>query len=847
MAIDPTKPLLRLQASDPKNRTPGSPRNPARPQQFSVAAQNASFGPRFRRLETALNRDPTGLTLQSDPAALAPERLLVFELRGAIATFANAIRSVPGLELIDEEELEGDEDDKAPEAYLLVPDAEALRNILSLWQRWIAGRPLGTGFTPWRDVFATLRDLRIWGPRDRVQEGDQEILTDEIQDLADDDEIKVEVELVFRAGEDVARAAEAIVTASIRSTGGRVVSRCRIPDIAYHALLAVLPVAAVRSVVERSPQGISGLDPVMHIRPQSMVTDIETNEAMRLAQTAAIPASERSPILALLDGVPVSEHPLLRGWLVVNDLFGLEPDTLVANRTHGTAMASLIVHGDRNLAEPLIERRLHCIPVLGAGDEFPDDKLIVDLIYQAVFNMRDGAAATSANVLIVNLSLGNLRKPFHGKLSPWARLLDRLAHRYGILFLVSAGNYLSPFEIASMTSMGAFEAALPADRAEYTLRALAQLITSRRLLSPSETVNGITVGAANLDAVQDIHRRGARGKVDPYFPLRMANPSSALGPGFANSVKPDILMPGSREHLSMVSSGRRLSVKPSGAGRPHGIKVAAPPRGGGGTNWEHFTGGTSAAAALTSRLAHRIHDALEDGYGETFLNLPHHQRAVLIKALLVHTASWPDDSAAVIKEILGPADNRQSVRQKDNIRRFLGYGLVDADAALSCAEDRATFWAVGALGREKKCTVEVPIPACLGGKAQLHSMHATLAWFTPVLPGRQSYRSVKLSLLVPEDLSGLRVEPTKIQPDINQSSRGTVFSRRWEGRRAPTIGANDTIEISIQREPDRGAKADEAAAFGLAVSISMPGVVEVYDQARVRLGLPILTRPAVRV
>ena len=99
-------------------------------------------------------------------------------------------------------------------------------------------------------------------------------------------------------------------------------------------------------------------------------------------------------------------------------------------------------------------------------------------------------------------------------------------------------------------------------------------------------------------------------------------------------------------------------------------------------------------------------------------------------------------------------------------------------------------------------------------------------------------------MLVPDDLSGLRADPTKTQPDANQSSRGTVFSRHWEGRRAPTIGPNHTLEISIQREPDRGAKSDEAVPFGLAVSIAMPGVVQVYDQARQRVGLPV--RPAVR-
>jgi hypothetical protein len=794
-------------------------------------------------LEAALNRDPSGLTLQADPSALAPERLLVFELRGAISTFANAIRRVPGLELIDEEELEADEHDKAPEAYLLVPDAEALRNILALWRRWTSGQELGEGFTPWRDVFATLRDLRVWGPKDRVQEEDRAILADEIEDLSDDDVLALEIELVFRANDEIARAAETSVIAATNAAAGRLLSRCRIDEISYHALLVTLPVATIRRIIERSPQGMSGLDPVMHIRPQSAASDIETGEAILAAEVPPLPPIQKSPILALLDGVPVSEHPILRGRLDVDDQFQLEPRALVAERTHGTAMASLIVHGDRNLPDAPLERRIHCIPVLGSRDEFPENRLIVDLIYQAVLAMREGPDATAPNVIVINLSLGNIRKPFHGRLSPWARLLDRLAHRFGILFLVSSGNHLLPFEIPTVASMGEFEAATPSDRAQLTLNALAQLIGARRLLSPSETVNGLTVGAANIDAVQDADRRGARGRIDPFSSVQMANPSSALGPGFANSVKPDILMPGSREHLSMVSSGRTLSVRPSGAGRPHGLKVAAPPREG-GTNWEHYTGGTSAAAALSSRLAHQIHDALENVYGDQFLSLPHHQRAVLLKSLLVHTAFWPDESAAMIKEVLGPSDNRQNVRQKDNIRRFLGYGFVDADAAVYCAEDRATFWAVGVIGQEKKRSVTVPLPACLSGQARLHSLHATLAWFTPVRPGRQSYRSVKLSLIVPEDLSGLRADPTKTQPDQNQSSRGTVFSRHWRGQRAPTIAPDGTLEVSIQREPDRGAKIDETVPFGLAITIAMPGMVQVYDQARALVGLPV--RPAVR-
>jgi hypothetical protein len=656
--------------------------------------------------------------------------------------------------------------------------------------------------------------------------------------------LPIEIELIFRSSDELALAGEAAVIEAIDAAGGHLVSRCRIVDIAYHALLAELPVEALRAVTERSSAGISGMDPIMHIRPQSVASTVETEDATQPPRAAAFAPAEGSPILALLDGVPVSEHPLLRGRLVVDDQFELEVNAIVSERTHGTAMASLIAHGDRNSSEPTLPRKLHCVPVLGASDQFPSDRLIVDLIYQAVIAMRDGDDPTARDVLIVNLSLGNSRKPFQGRLSPWARLIDRLAHRYGILFCVSAGNHGQPFEISAIPNMAAFEGTTQPDRATHTLTALSKLIGSRRLLSPSETVNGISIGAANIDAVSPADRRSARGRADPYQSMIAANPSSGLGPGFSNSVKPDILMPGSREHLMMVSSGAVLSVKPSGAGRPHGLKVAAPPREG-GISWEHYTCGTSAAAALASRTAHRIHDALEDAYGATFLALPHHQRAALLKALLVHTAAWPSESAALIKSILGPADPKQSVRQKENVRRFMGYGLVSPDDAVSCASDRATFWAVGNLGQENRCSIQVPLPVCMSGQARAHSMTASLAWFTPVHPGRQSYRSVKLSLLAPEDFNELRVLPAKTQPDYNQASKGTVFSRRWEGDRAPTLTARSSIELVIQREADRGSKVDELIPFGIAISVAMPGVVEVYAQAQARLG--IRPRPAVRI
>ena len=258
---------------------------------------------------------------------MAPERLLVFEVRGSIASFAAAIQRIPGLELVDEEELAADED-KVPVAYLVVPDIQALRNIESLWRRWLGGR-LAQGETPWRDVFSLLRDLRPWGPNDRVQATDLNILSEEIDGRNDDDLTRLEIELVFRLSDHVAQDREEEVRAAVVARGGRISSRSRIADIAYHALLAELPVRFVREIIERSPSGFAGLEPVMHIRPQSLATTIELAEPTEREGGVEL-GQLGNPILALLDGVPVAAHVLLNDRIVVDDQFELEAQLRIA-------------------------------------------------------------------------------------------------------------------------------------------------------------------------------------------------------------------------------------------------------------------------------------------------------------------------------------------------------------------------------------------------------------------------------------------------------------------------------------------------------------------------------------
>lgn len=834
MPSDPNKPLLRLPVPADQPRAIGRAMMTPRPDPFPRNRQTDAFGPAFSRLAAVLARGDNALELRADSAGLAPERLLVFEVRDSIAAFANAVQNVAGLELVDEEELEGDGEDKHPFAYLLVPDMVALRNLLSLWQRWLAGQ-LVRGETPWANVFELLKDLRPWGPLDRVHASDATFLADIVEGLDDAELVRLEVELVYRVQDRVANEQEANVRAAINARGGRIVSQARIVDIGYHALLADIPAWAVREIVERRSEGIAGLEPIQHIRPQSASTSIELGDVVEEEVTPIAQPELGEPILALLDGVPVAAHRLLNRHIDLDDPFDLEPSALVANRFHGTAMASLIVHGDRNGTGQALPRRIHVMPVMGDNDDFPRDRLVVDLIYLAIVRLRE----QRPGVVIVNLSLGNRNRPFHGQLSPWARLLDRLSNRFGLLFIVSAGNATADFGVPAYPNGLAYETADGAHRATSMITALQSLIGERRMFSPAETVNGITVGACNSDAVTPADRALARAVIDPFPDHDTANPSSALGPGFARSVKPDILMPGSKEHMQVVRNHAHIDVRPGRASRGAGLKVAAPPIAG-RENQDGYTNGTSAAAALASRTCHEIHDALEAEYGADFLAMPPLQRAVLLKALLVHPARWPRDVAELIKDTVGPWGRGQAPRQKDNIRRFIGYGMVDAEDAVACAADRATFFAVGSLHRDRSVTIAVPVPLAIGGKSQPHSLSATLAWFTPVSPGRKSYRSCRLKILKPASIGDLGVSPHGWQPDENQINRGTIFSRCWEGSDAPVVTANMTVPLTVQRDPDQGAAIDDAVMFGLAVTLAMPGEVGLYDEVFARV------RPTVR-
>ena len=162
------------------------------------------------------------------------------------------------------------------------------------------------------------------------------------------------------------------------------------------------------------------------------------------------------PRIALLDGLPFPNHDALAGRLLVDDPDGLGENYPVSSRNHGTAMASLIIHGDLSTRGEPLDRPLYVRPIMrphefvAGHEQVVPNRLLTDLLHRAIRRIVEGEGGrepAAPSVRIVNLSIGAQARALVRRMSPVGRLLDWLAHSYNLLFIVSAGNHTGPITI----------------------------------------------------------------------------------------------------------------------------------------------------------------------------------------------------------------------------------------------------------------------------------------------------------------------------------------------------------------------------------------------------------------
>jgi hypothetical protein len=823
----------------------------------SASRQRERLTPQFRELTAAFEAQRARFAADT-PDEVDPALVVVFDLAGSVKDFRNAIDRIDGLEFLSEllgERVEPDDDfhmierdtgrtDKpvAHSLYLVMSNARAIDELVRLFALWDADQTVSFehGLGKFKPAFQQLTAIRRWGPEDRVRETGLRERWRETLDMIGESlsTVTVEVELWHRRDPTQRAAAQAHVEQVVAASGGRILDRSHISDIDYHALMAELPIQQVLSVLNNGAASIRLLttDEIMFVSP--FIPMSVAPATLDPVAEVRLPVGERIgglPRIALLDGLPFPNHDAIAGRLLIDDPDGVAEHYPVSSRRHGTAMASLIIHGDLSHQGEALDRPLYVRPImrphehLSGHEQVLPNRLFTDLLHRAVKRIVEGEAGRAAaapSVRIINLSIGAHARALVRKMSPIGRLLDWLAHTYNLLFIVSAGNHLDPISIPAGAASDPEAARLAATRTVYVGTLL------RGILPPADALNALTVGAIHADALEDIDVPDTVWDIThPDAPAYYA----ARGPGVDRSVKPDLHHLGGRALYTrpVIDSGdatATLELAQTATTGP-GLQVAAPGRAG-ATNNTVFTYGTSNATALVTREASRLFDVLEAG-------APDHEDAplpdpqyhpLLVRALLAHASSWGAWETRLRQEL--GLDNQNARR---HLTALLGYGRLDTARLGTAATNRAVLVAGGRIARNERHTHELPLPPSLRARADWHRFTITLAYVAPTVGQLTRYRGAKVYFTTPDTglLAGDRVDA-----EHNSVRRGSLQHEIVEGTRAMVFGDDDTFPIHIECMDDaQRLRAGNTVRYALVASAetAVETSATIHEEVRTRL------------
>jgi hypothetical protein len=820
-----------------------------------------------QRLDRKFQSIASGIrAVQTTTQGVEPEQVIVFESLGeAVDGLVKAAAKIPGLEWLAEMDLddvqpqddffsEADESEMLPcRLYAVMSNLRAMDQIIALWNNWATSpeQRAQNGFGPFKTLFQHLLDVRRWGPQDRIRE--TAIVEEWEASLRDrgDQPSRFEAELWYRGTAGQRGQAFDELNQFVTAEGGRCIAQAAIDGIQYHGVLVEMPSNALSHTMDRIRDGqytsLLRCEGVMFFRPlgQSGFVASSSQQTPSIQDRVADqPPPVGAPQVAILDGLPLEQHAALANRLLIDDPDDIASRYQAKQQRHGTAMASLVLHGDLGTREPVLPQSVYVRPILTPSEDFngniyeniPDDSLIVDLIHRAVRRFAFELEETRDSVRIVNLSIGDSQRPFIRELSPLARLLDWLAWEYKLLFLVSAGNQMQPIQL---DVDGNDFARLSDDEAlNRTLHALKNDQQDRRHWSPAEAVNVVTVGAVHFDHSARLPQDR---RIDLLRNRRLPSPFGTVGAGFKRAVKPEILLPGGRivyQSPLLIQNGV-ASFEPSiPSEHPPGQLAACPGLAPMELGRGAYSCGTSNATALATRTAAftlaRVHELVRDYEG---LNLAGDQVAALLKTVLVHAASW-NSAGADLDRIFASELSTATWQERNRLKsRFLGFGEVEPERCFFCNDQRATVLGWGYLEKDGGHEYRLPLPDSLSAQGVKRRLALTLGWLTPINCRHRDYRKAHLWYSFNKKVLGVENE------DLDQPSadRGTVVHQVFEGERARAFPEGFMKLLISCREQAAGLSERIPYAFAATLEVAEQTNLPIYQeiQERVRPRVPI--------
>ncbi len=372
---------------------------------------------------------------------------------------------------------------------------------------------------------------------------------------------------------------------------------------------------------------------------------------------------ENAPLLCVIDSGLAAGHPLLEPAIYSGSDEPFDPRLPhqydeVFPAGHGTGVAGIALyynledHWERRVFSPagfIANARItdHSNSLIDTGDRNENHKLMATLIHKVVGYFAPKGCR------IFNLSVCDKDRPFfHDReeaQSLVAATLERLARKYDVLFIVSAGNIL-PSDATKMHS----ESPYP----KYLMR---RDTTNNRILDPAQALTAITVGSICQE-----ERMGLPGRQANRSSLGtpgLLSPFSRTGPGIAGAIKPDLVEVGGNYAWDAVTN--EAIVEPR-LGIPT-LATTFTPDAIHGTAAEPFQKmvGTSVSAPRVSRLALAVLD---------YLNPQSHPSADLLRAFIVHSAQ----PLPGVKQWFKDDPDFTGVHQGDWVY-LSGYGQPDLD------------------------------------------------------------------------------------------------------------------------------------------------------------------------
>lgn len=832
----------------------GTPFPPSRPHFPNKQSQISRLTPHFNSLA---DRGILGESI----AGSEPEMVLVIETAGRIDKLQTAIANTPGLEWLAEwdEEFEPDDEfyntkkdlrtDKPVEGrlFLSMSNQQGLNELLSLWRTWQNSQKLPNGQSKWAEVFDQIKTIKRWGIQEQlIETGMLDIWQEDLEhDYTAEEVVNFQIEFFYRKDINRRKQNEAAIKILIEQLSGALISPfIDYNEIGFHAVKAALPKKNIQLLLDKINSNqldvdLLNLPSIMFFRPTGQALTSSPDETQEIDIAPKNPVIGE-PIVAILDGVPFSQHEWLKNRLLLDDVDQLETEYQRGDRKHGTAMASLVIHGEIDAQELPLTRPVYFRPILqpdlhtqDRAEHVPDAVFYEDRIERAVRRMFEGEGdvpAQTPTIKIINLSFGDPSRLFIHSPSPCAKLLDWLSWKYKVLFCVSIGNFSEHIDLG-FTEDG-FKRLADNDKVKTTLQKISNSAHSRRLISPAESINAITVGASHQDS-STIANMARRVDILPTQQI-LPSPVNRLGNGFRRSIKPEILMVGGKQLYNYPHTGNIFKL--SRAGLPPGQKVASESKEG-ERSASCYTCGTSNATALASRAAAKIYEVIESINNANPNVIQDAQAAVLIKALLVHGASRESADAELQKYLKNTANSRQF---KGYSSKFIGYGYPNIDKVLACTEQRATVIGCGNIKEKQVHEYRFPLPPSLANSNEWRRLTITLAWFTPVNPNHRYLREAKLFFEPPSDSDKLNLK--RQESDHHQVQRGTIQHEILESKKVSDYQDGDDLVIPVQCNADACDRLDEEIPYALTVTLEVKeGInIQIYQEIRDRIQLQVL-------